>query len=481
MHKIKRLINCVLPLTMCNFKCHYCYLSQEKAFNKNIPKLKYDLDTIQKALRIERLGGTCLVNLCAVGETMMAPYIIELTKRMLENGHYVAIVTNGSITNKFKQLCNFSEEERSKLFIKFSYQYLELKRLNLIDVFFENVGMIKKAKISYTIEVTANDETIDYIDELSSLCIKRIGAKPHVIESRNNNNSYKKLTKLKNKEHMKKWNTLNSPAIKFQDKQWGEKRKEFCYAGDWEMNLYLETGNFTTCFAGGPCNQNIFEDIEEPLHFCAVGNKCPWDHCFASHVLLTMGIIPELEAPSYDKIRNRKNEDGTEWLQSDVKKFFQSKFIDNNKEYNQDKKNIINWYRDIEQNSKSNYTSKIAKSLEKILKSKNIKKIAIHENGKFSDSLNKVLEKTSINIKYVLSSNYYESKSSLKQYLLHKNKYILKKILRPKQVPVLNYYDKLPNVDAIIVTDLMNFSKIKTNLKKITKQKVILITDLDME
>ena len=56
MRKIKRLINCVLPLTMCNFKCHYCYLSQEKAFNKNIPKLKYDLDTIQKVLRIERLG-----------------------------------------------------------------------------------------------------------------------------------------------------------------------------------------------------------------------------------------------------------------------------------------------------------------------------------------------------------------------------------------------------------------------------------------
>lgn len=49
MDKIKRIINVIVPMTICNFKCHYCYLSQTESFDKNIPKLEYDLDTIKNA------------------------------------------------------------------------------------------------------------------------------------------------------------------------------------------------------------------------------------------------------------------------------------------------------------------------------------------------------------------------------------------------------------------------------------------------
>ena len=102
MDKIKRIINVIVPMTICNLKCHYCYLSQTESFDKNIPKLEYDLDTIKECLTLQRLGGPCMMNLCAVGETLMAPYIVELSKNLLENGHYVTIVTNGTIEKKNK-------------------------------------------------------------------------------------------------------------------------------------------------------------------------------------------------------------------------------------------------------------------------------------------------------------------------------------------------------------------------------------------
>jgi len=62
MDKIKRVINCVVPVKVCTFKCHYCYVGQNNIFNGKIEKLKYDNEYIQKALTKARLGGTCLIN-----------------------------------------------------------------------------------------------------------------------------------------------------------------------------------------------------------------------------------------------------------------------------------------------------------------------------------------------------------------------------------------------------------------------------------
>lgn len=39
-----------------------------------------------KAMSVERFGGPCMMNLCAVGETLLAPYIVELSKGLIDNG-----------------------------------------------------------------------------------------------------------------------------------------------------------------------------------------------------------------------------------------------------------------------------------------------------------------------------------------------------------------------------------------------------------
>jgi len=480
MSKIKRIINCVIPVTVCNFKCHYCYLAQTNSFDKNIPKLEYEVEHILKALNIKRLGGACMMNICAVGETLMAPYLIELSKGLLENGHYVTIVTNGTITERIKQFCHLDDDLKKRLFFKFSYQYLELKKRNLINVFFDNVELIRKAGISFSIELTANDESIPYIDKLSDICYKKTGALPHIIESRDNNNGLKKLTKIDNKTHMKEWSKCKSPLIKFQNKIWGEKRKEFCYAGCWVLNLYLQNGNISPCFGGGPIIQNIFEDIDEPIHYVPVGNKCPWEHCYAAHVLLTLGAIPELKTPFYSQLRDRITIDKKHWLTKDMQEILSSKFVQSNEEYSKEQKLIIYWYRDIEMNKiGNNNTKNLSKIIEKIFYKNNIKSLAIYDNYKYNASFQKIIKNTHIKLKYILYPKNIE-KNNIKNIIKSNFKYLVKLTLNRDTIPVLNYNDKKPKVDAIIVFDSYNYSKIKKEVENKLKVKTYLITEMDV-
>lgn len=79
--------------------------------------------------------------------------------------------------------------------------------------------------------------------------------------------------------------------------------------------------------------QNIFENPEKPINFVPVGRRCLEPHCYNGHAFLTLGVIPELKAPTYAQIRNRVCDDGSEWLNESVKAFFSQKLRENNREY----------------------------------------------------------------------------------------------------------------------------------------------------
>lgn len=475
MTKIKRFLNCIVPVTVCNLKCHYCYIGQTNAFSKDMPKLEYSVEHMLKCLTPNRLGGVCMMNLCATGETLIAPYLFDLVKGFLEQGHYVTIVTNGVLTEKIKEYCDLSSDEKSRLFFKFSYHYLQLKKLNIIDKFFQNVNLVKNAGISFSIELTVNDESIPYIDELNDACIKNLGASPHIIESRDNNNGFKRLTKLNEDEHLKAWSKIDTPLIKFQSTIWGEHRDEFCYAGMWITNLFLATGELTPCFGGGPVIQNIFEDESEPIHWCPIGNKCPWEHCFAAHALLTFGAIPSLDTPYYDEIRNRETSAG-EWLQPRMKEFMHSKYIESNNDLSQNQKNIINWYRSIkfgELYDKATFKN----SLEELFKEKNINSIAVVHDDTYSSSFIENISNGKVKIKYILVDPNCEKESGIKNVIKRKTKYTIKRVANKEKPLVLSIYDSRPKVDAIVVLDIFEYLKLKAQ----KFNNVILITDLATE
>jgi len=334
MEKIKRFIDIAIPVQTCNLRCPYCYIAQEKKFLSALPYFMYDAKTIGKALSKERLGGICHFNLCGGGETLLPTEMTNIIYEMLKEGHYIAIVTNGTITKRFEEISNFPLEFRKRLLFKFSFHYTELKRLKLFKVFWENVHKMQNAGCSISVELTPNDETIQYIPEIKEMCLKEVKALCHITVARKETDkNLPILTEYSEEEYYKIWDSFDSELFRFKMSTFNVKRNEFCYAGLWTATLNLGTGVLRQCYCG-KIIQNIFKDVDKPINWQPIGNYCAEPHCHNSHVWLTLGNIPELITPKYAEMRNRVCIDGTEWLQKEMKEFLSGKLIDNNEEYN---------------------------------------------------------------------------------------------------------------------------------------------------
>ncbi len=109
MDKIKRYLEVNIPVTTCTLRCDYCYITHHRLFEGPLPKFKYSPQHVRKALSVKRLGGKCLINMCASGETLLAPNITEYIYELLEEGHYVSIVTNATVSKRFEELEKLQE------------------------------------------------------------------------------------------------------------------------------------------------------------------------------------------------------------------------------------------------------------------------------------------------------------------------------------------------------------------------------------
>ena len=118
MDKLKKYIDCYIETETCNLRCHYCYITQKRKFNNKVIKFDHSPQEIRKALSKERLGGTCLFNFCAGGETLLAREIIYVTEELLREGHYVMIVTNATLTDRLKEIAKFDTALLRRLFFK---------------------------------------------------------------------------------------------------------------------------------------------------------------------------------------------------------------------------------------------------------------------------------------------------------------------------------------------------------------------------
>lgn len=325
---IKRFITCHVPVSVCNLKCMYCYVRQLNNNKRNIIKFVASPAELAAKLTKERLEGICYFNLCGNGETMLHPQLIDFVYELTGMGHYVDIITNGTISNKFDELIDMTDEERqSHIFIKFSFHYLELKNNNLMEIFIENVNKIKKTKISYTIEITPHDELIPYINEIKEFSVEKFGALPHITVARNEaTNDIELLSKLTRDEYQNTWGQFDSALFDFKLELFNEKRCEFCYAGLWSLEVDLATGDYNQCYRGKKLGNLL---CEKPISFGAIGS-CPLPHCFNGHAFLAYGNIPEISNITYAEVRDRVTIDGEHWLKDGCKEFFATKLYDSN-------------------------------------------------------------------------------------------------------------------------------------------------------
>lgn len=333
MEKIKKIILLHVPISICNFRCHYCYLAQRKACYQGVqPHMQYTPGQVAAALSKKRLSGPAFINICAAGETLLTKDIDLYIKALVEEGHYVEVVTNLVITPVLEKILQFDAALLKRIEFKCSFHYLELKKRGLLDVFAKNVQKIWDAGASANIEITPSDELIPHIEEVKNFSMKHFGALPHITIARNDRTrEIDYLTNLNMPEYDKIWSAFGSAFWEYKKTIFGKKQKDFCYAGGWSMYVNLATGMARQCYCGNSLG-NIFENPYEPLREEPIG-KCKRAHCYNGHALLTLGLIPNATAIGYGDIRNRVREDGSEWLQPELKAFFNTKLVDSNCEY----------------------------------------------------------------------------------------------------------------------------------------------------
>lgn len=338
---IKRFISCHIPVYLCNFRCSYCYVGQHQgAFKHGIKPLIQKPEDISAFFSVERTGGICYFNLCGAGETLLHPQIVDLVSCLTKEGHFCDIITNGTPTEKIDSLISeLDTQQKERLFIKFSFHYEQLLQKALLNRFIDNVKRIEAAHISYTIEITPDDDLIPYIDEIKALLLNHFGAFPHITVTRNEaSKEIKLLTSLSKEEYKGVWETFDSQLFDFKYSIFGNKRSEFCYAGEWSLYVNLLTGVYQQCY-GGDVLGNI-KNIREPIRFRAIG-RCRQPHCWNGHAFLALGDIPELCAPLYSEERDRITSEGHHWLQSRVRLFFGTRLQNSNSSFSDSKKKYI--------------------------------------------------------------------------------------------------------------------------------------------
>ena len=349
---MKKLFLFAIPLSVCNLRCHYCYLTKRPSYYEGIiPEMKYSPDKIAYAMRQDRVGGPCYFNFCADGETLLLPNIEQYVGLLAKEGHFIEIVSNMLLTKQLETILSLDVELLKHISFKCSFHYLQLLEKKQLEKFAENVNRASEAGASVNLEVTPSDELIPYIDELKSFSLEHFGALPHFTIARDDSTrGIERLTSLSEEEYYKIWSTFNSEFFDFKTEIFGVRRKEFCYAGAWSYYVNMATGNATQCY-GGRSVGDIFENPDEPLPNQPIG-RCPVAHCYNGHALLSMGIIPNLTDVRYGDIRDRERDDGTHWLTPEVKCFFNQRVFESNDQIDSTDKtriavaNTLSWIAD---------------------------------------------------------------------------------------------------------------------------------------
>lgn len=271
---------------------------------------------------------------------MLTKEVEKYVLALLKEGHYIEFVTNLTITPVLKKMLTWDKELLKHLSFKCSFHYLQLKQKNLLGIFAENVHRIWEAGASANIEITPSDDLIPFIDEVKAFSMEHFGALPQLsIARRNNTKNIEYLTNLPIEKCDQIWSQFDSEFWRFKKTIFMQKRCEFCYAGDWALYLNLAIGMASECYRVRH-HFNVFEDIRKPIPFRTIG-RCLEPHCYNGHMLLTLGCIPHFTDVKYGDIRNRIKNDGCEWLQPEVKSFFNSTLVESNEEYSETEKKKI--------------------------------------------------------------------------------------------------------------------------------------------
>lgn len=319
-------INAHLDSTVCNLKCSYCYVAQRPNIEPRISRIK-SISDFSDGISSGRIGGKAIFNICASGETLLHPDIVPLVETIIRNGHIVSVVTNGTISKTFDEMVK-RKVDMEKIFFKFSFHYIELVRTNNLQVFIDNVNKVRVAGASFTIEIVGSDVNIPYQEEIKKVSQEAFGAIPHVTIPRDDRTQgIDLMSRYPLEEYTKIWDSFDSELFRIKVKVLYKKIADFCLAGKKSIYMDVVSGNISKCLAC-PAQKNVYDTSIESLLLDPIGNDCPLPYCYNGHVYLTMGLVKEIDAPTYFDVRNRVTPDGSNWVHSTIADVFKRKLYE---------------------------------------------------------------------------------------------------------------------------------------------------------
>lgn len=256
MDKIVKMINGTVHTLGCNLKCEYCYLAQGRYKNdEDIFALKYPLNKILKACSKERLGGICFIQIIGDGETLLPKDVVPLIIGLLQEGHYVQVITNGTLTERIHQLVDKAEQAglSERLLISFSLHFIELEKGNWLKIYADNINYVRKKGVSFRISMVCSDADIEAEKRIHEFCQKDLHG---VVLNIGSAKKYNEITgnieglwsKYDKKTYYEKvmsiFPSYNLEYIKDLDEIDNHK---FCYAGSWYFQVDFTTGTYSQC------------------------------------------------------------------------------------------------------------------------------------------------------------------------------------------------------------------------------------------
>ena len=473
---IYRFINTTVPTVGCNLRCEYCYVKQwgeEDGLNINLDKesYRYSIQHMIEALKVERMGGVCMFNFSAHGETLLSPCLYEIVTGLINNGHYVAIISNCTVTNEIKKYIELDSKMRDHLFFKASFHYRELKKRGLLEAYANNIKLLKDNGISFSVELVSNDYILDELEEVKEFSLKKFGALPHVLGGREETTKgkYPKYeTKLSEKEFRNIWGEFDSPLFRFQDKEYLTSHyDDFCYAGVYTGTLDLSTGDFMAC-PGNRIVTNFFDDLDNQIQFLPVGENCPFPFCFCGFFLQVLaGSCSDsypLEYKFYE-FRDRECVDGTHWLTPTIKEVFNHTCAEYHEKVNEEEKYLINTFLRVAYKGYSGKTdSRLIEIIKKYFEGRNIKSdihsapIGIYGMSGLGQLIADAISKAGLTVTCGIDKKYKEIEYEIP-------------VFSPEEVP--------DEVEIIMVTAYGQYARISNDLKKrYPEKKICSILDL---
>ncbi|MCI9142593.1 MAG: radical SAM protein [Lachnospiraceae bacterium] len=324
---LKCFISVSVPVQACQLKCTYCYIGQTGGF-ENIDVVLPSAEFIRKALSRKRLGGTALINFCGAGETLLCRELFHIVQELLEEGHYISIITNALLSGEIDRYLRLSIELRKRLFFKCSFHYRQLKERNLLEAYSRNVNQIWKSGASISVELVPEDELVPQIPEISKFCMEHFGALPHITVARDESQTEMPIiTEYDEEEYKNIWGQFMSPMFELKMNQM-KKRTEYCTAGKNTFLFSLESGRISPC-PGEKDYFNIYEDISQNIPYREIGFACSSPYCRNAHAYLALGIVKKVNCGTYLQVRDRLTGKGENWVNPEMATIFAQRICDN--------------------------------------------------------------------------------------------------------------------------------------------------------